>query len=205
MEQFEFVVSYYNSPSNLMMCLGSIMSQTANNWKIHVVADGDSGDPKSYQKIINYFDGDTRIQFSRTESRSNDFGYTPRDYAIKRSTSDWIVMTGHDNYYFPVFLEAFNACIDDKTNFIFCDMYHNYSNYEYGKAELRKIVYPNGFVRYEGIDLGCYASRTKFAKQIEIEKTLHWADGKYVADYWTKFCSDDGAIKKINRSFYVHN
>ena len=205
METFEFIIGAYGRPNELMMEINSIYAQKAKNWKIHVISDGDYD---GFDRVKKYFEGDDKIKFSTVygpNGRYNDWGFSPRQYGIDQSTADWIIMTGDDNYYFPVFLDNFNACVDGETNFIFCNMMHNYSNYVPEKTELRKVIYPDGFFRYEGIDIGCFASRAKYAKQIEIQKHLHWADGQYVADYWEKFCKEPKSIKKIDQVFYVHN
>ena len=35
----EFIIPTYNRPNQLLTVIGSILSQTNSNWKIHVVAD----------------------------------------------------------------------------------------------------------------------------------------------------------------------
>lgn len=195
---FEFVIPTYNRPNELMMTIHSIYSQSAKNWKISVVADAPY---KGLDKIIKYFDGDDKISFHTLEGGPHkDWGHTPRIHGMMNATEEWLIMTGDDNYYFPCFLDAFNSCIDEKTNFIFCDMYHNYTGYVPEKSELRKIGN-----RYEGMDIGAFATRTKFAKTIPFRKELHWADGQFAGEYWEAYCLEQGAIKHINRGFYVHN
>lgn len=195
--KFEFVIPTYARPNQLMMSIHSIYSQTVDNWKISVVADAPYD---GLDKIIKYFEGDNRISFEILNGPHHDWGHTPRIHGMMKATEEWLIMTGDDNYYFPCFLDAFNQCIDDKTKFIFCDMYHNYSGYVYHSSELRKIGQ-----RYEGIDIGSYATRTSLAKTIPFKKELHWADGEFAADYWNAYCKEHGNIKKINRGFYVHN
>lgn len=202
-EKFEFIIPTYDRPNQLMMTIHSIYSQSVDNWRITVVVDAPY---KGLDKVIKYFDGDDRIRFDTTLKNGphNDWGHTPRIRGMEIAEEEWLIMTGDDNYYFPCFLEAFSSAVDDNTLFIFCDMYHNYSGYDYGSSELRKIPIPGGF-RYEGLDIGAFATRTKLAKQIPFYRHLHWADGKFAADYWEKHCKVHGSIKKIPKGFYVHN
>ena len=200
---FEFVIPTYKRPHQLMMTINCIYSQTVDNWRISVVADADY---EGYSKVVDYFKGDDRIRFHTLEGGpNNDWGHTPRIYGMQNAKEGWLIMTGDDNYYFPCFLEYFNRCVDDKTNFIFCDFYHNYTNYIPETAELRRIDTLDGNSRYEGLDVGCYATRSELAKKIPFQKHLHWADGQFAADYWSAFCREEGAIKKVNHRFYVHN
>ena len=201
MHNFEFIIPAYDSPSELMMCIGSIMSQKSSNWKISVVADGDFD---GLTKIINYFEDNDKIKFHVMETRSNDWGHTPRVWGLNNATEEWVIMTGHDNYYFPPFLDAFNGAVDDTTNFMFCDMYHNYSDYVYETSQLRKVVFPNGAWRMEGLDIGAFASRREMAVQIPFNTKVHWADGLFAAEYWEKFCHAPGSIKHIPKGYYVH-
>lgn len=202
----EFIIPTYNRPHSLMMTIHSIYSQSADNWRISVVADAPYD---GFEKVKNYFDGDDRITFDCLQGPHNDWGHTPRIHGLQKSNHPWNIMTGDDNYYFPCFLEAFNMCIvKPDVNFVFCDMYHNYSNYEYGSSELRQVELPPGYsekYRYEGMDIGAFATRTELAKQIPFHKHLHWADGKFAADYWNEFCRSNGNIIKITKAFYVHN
>lgn len=196
--KFEFVIPTYNRPNQLMMAIHSIYSQTADNWKISVVADAPYN---GLEKIMNYFTGDDRISFTILEGGPhNDWGHTPRIHGMMNATEEWLVMTGDDNYYLPCFLDAFNYFVDDNTNFIFCDLLHNYGNYVPGRSELRKIGN-----RYEGLDIGCYATRTKLAQTIKFRRELHWADGQFAADYWSTHCREQGNIKKIDGIYYIHN
>lgn len=203
MHNVEFIIPAYDMPSQLMMCVGSIMSQTANNWKVTVVCDGEF---KGLNKILQYFEGEDKIRFHVMEGGPhNDWGHTPRKWGLENATEEWVIMTGHDNYYFPPFLDAFNKAIDDKTHFVFCDMYHNYADYVYETSQLRKVVFPNGSWRMEGLDIGAFASRREMAVQIPFNTELHWADGLFAAMYWEKFCKESGSIKHIPKGYYVHN
>ena len=203
MSNVEFIISAYNRPNHLMMAINCIYAQTATNWKVTVVADAPFD---GLDKVKGFFEGDDRIRFHTIEGGPHkDWGNTARMWGIANSTEEWIVMTGDDNYYFPVFLESMNAAMTDKTQFIFCDMYHNYANYVYEKSELRKIVYPDNSFRFEGMDIGAFASKSEYARQVTYYPKWHCADGAYAAEYWEKFCKDPESIVRIPRGLYVHN
>jgi glycosyltransferase involved in cell wall biosynthesis len=203
--KFEFVIPAYGKPHHLMMAIESIYCQTVSNWKISVYADGQYD---GFDKVGKYFDGDDRISFEVMESRSNDWGHSPRVHGMMKATEEWLIMTGDDNYYMPCFVEAFTSCAKENANFIFCDFLHNYSGYVPEKARLDKVQFQhNGIIghRYEGMDIGCFATRTKLAQTVPYNKKLHWADGQFAADYWEAHCKHPESIVHINRHFYVHN
>lgn len=190
--KIEFIIPTYNRPNQLMTVISSIFSQTSPNWSIHVVADGIYD---GYQKVKDYFIGDNRIKFTELNGPHKDWGHTPRNYGLEHATEEWIVMTGDDNYYVPIFVDSFLSAVDDSTHFVLCNMIHNWVNNEYH--------YINSVPRLGAIDIGNFMVRTQLAKKIKLDIKKIDADGYFVEEYLTKY--SEGSIKKINKSLYVHN
>lgn len=190
--KIEFVIPTYNRPHQLMGIISSIFSQTSPNWKIHVVADAIYD---GYQKIKDYFEGDDRIRFSELNGPHNDWGHTARNYGLGLATEEWIVMTGDDNYYMPVFVEEFLNVVDEKTHFVLCNMIHNWVNKEYH--------YINSVPKLGAIDIGNFMTRTQLSNKLTLDITKGDSDGLFVEKYIRKY--PDGSIKKINKPLYVHN
>jgi glycosyltransferase involved in cell wall biosynthesis len=190
--EVEFIIPTYNRPHHLMCVINSIYSQTNPNWRIHVVADAIYD---GYDKVKNYFIDDEKIKFSELEGPHNDWGHTARQYGVDNSKSEWVVMSGDDNYYVPHFLDYFLNSVDGETTFVFCDMIHNWINNEY--------VYLKTYPKKDHIDIGCFMSKTEMAKQIRLDKTRGDADGLFVEEYLTKF--PNGKIMYIPKPLYVHN
>jgi hypothetical protein len=144
----------------------------------------------SFLNLIN----DDRIKLTNLPERYNDWGHTPRNYGVEHATSEWVIMTGEDNYYCPEFVDQMLQVCKGQ-HFVYCDMVHNWMNKEYipikSKLEL-------GF-----IDIGCYMVKTNMAKKIKLNVKEEWADWYFVLDFVKKY--EHAKIKKVNKILYVHN
>jgi glycosyltransferase involved in cell wall biosynthesis len=193
MSKIEFVIPTYERTDHLMCIINSIYAQRSDKWKIHVVAD--CPPEGQLNKVMKYFEGDDRIKFTITDKRYNDWGHTPRNIGVQMATEDWVVMTGEDNYYVPVFVDHFLAEVTNDTHFIYCDMIHNWVNSEYAYIPAEPV--------YGRIDIGNFASRTELAKQIPLQTKIVHADFLFVDEYLKKFPT--GKLKYIKKPLYVHN
>jgi glycosyltransferase involved in cell wall biosynthesis len=193
----EFIIPTYNRPNQLLTVIGSILSQTNSNWKIHVVADAIY---HGYENVKDFFSSNEKIKFSELSGPHNDWGHTPRIYGLENATEDWIVMTGDDNYYTPNFVDTFLSTIDNNTNFIYCDMLHNHDTFH---TNSYKYFDTKPQVNY--IDIGNFATRVEMAKHISFNRGSYGADGEFVESYIKTYCNDSQNIKKINKALYIHN
>lgn len=193
----EFVIPAYGRPYPLLTIIGSILSQSNKNWKIHVVADGDF---TGYGEIKNFFSGIEKIKFTELNGPHNDWGHTPRNYGLKNATEEWVIMTGDDNYYTPNFVDTFLSNINEQTNFIYCDMLHNHETHH-----TKPYTYFSSQPKINYIDIGNFASRASLAKEIPLNPKSFAADGEFVEEYLKLFCQNSNSIKKINQALYVHN
>ena len=175
-----------------MVILSSLVAQTNPNWKAHIVIDGITN---KYFKVKEFFQSDERIRFSHLETNSKDWGHTPRQYGLDQATEEWVVMTGDDNYYVPIFVEDMLKAVNKSTHFIYCNMVHNWVNNDYIPLDSEPKVYK--------IDIGNFMVRTELGKQIKLQKHLNEADGIYVEEYLNTF--KGMKPKKINKLLYVHN
>lgn len=189
----EFIIPTYNRIDHLMCVISSIVAQTNPNWKIRVISD--ASPEGTLDKIMDYWKSEDRISFTILKERHNDWGHTPRNIGLNESKEEWVVMSGEDNYYTPLFVEEFLKEADKDTNFVFCNIVTNYNNQQYIPMQCRLEL---GF-----IDIGCYMVRPELARQIGLElKYKEVADGVLAGKYVKKF---GGKIKKINKILYVHN
>ena len=188
----EFIIPTYNRPNQLMGVISSIFSQTSPNWKIHVVADSVYD---GYDKVKNYFYNDGRIRFSELNGPHRDWGHTARNYGLQNATEEWVVMTGDDNYYVPIFVQDFLNEVDDNTHFVYCNMVHNWTQQQYLVINSKPIA--------GGIDIGNFMTRTQLSNKLKIDITKGDADGLFVEEYLLKY--PYGTIKKINKVLYIHN
>ena len=193
MSKIEFIIPTYNRPHHLMCTINSIFAQRSEDWSIHVVAD--CPPEGTLDKIIKYFGGDDRIRFTILPERYNDWGHTPRNYGLEHAKEEWVIMTGEDNYYTPVFVDHMFSRANPDVHFVYCDMIHNWTNSQYVHIQCKP--------EWGHIDIGNFMVRTEFAKQIKLDVSNIQADGKFVEEYLQKF--PKGKIEKINKPLYVHN
>jgi glycosyltransferase involved in cell wall biosynthesis len=193
MEKIEFIIPSYNRPDKLMTILMSIKCQSLNQWKVHVVADAQY---EGFDNVRNYFEGDDRFKFSVLNGPHGDWGHTARNYGLEHAEEKWVVMSGDDNYYMPLFVEIFLNSIKMRhdVNFVHCNLVHNWVNNEY----ISLVSVP----KVNGIDIGNFMTRTKFAKQLRLDVTKGNADGIFVEEFNNKF---KGNIVHLNQFLYVHN
>jgi hypothetical protein len=137
---------------------------------------------------------DDRIKFTNLPVRYNDWGHTPRNYGVEHSTSEWVVMTGEDNYYCPEFVNEMLQVSDGK-DFVYCNMVHNWSNKEY--------IGINTLLQFGRIDIGCFMVKTDIAKTIKLKVSEEWADWYFVEEFMKKH--KDANIIKLDKVLYVHN
>ena len=193
----EFIIPAYDRTDHLMTVISSIVAQTVGNWKIHVVID--RPDDLTLEKIGNiaaYYLYEDRIKFTVLDKRYNDWGHTPRNYGLQKATSEWVIMSGEDNYYVPTFVENFLKYSDDEeVNFVFCNMVHNYVDDQY--------IPINGEIEYGKIDIGNFMTRRINAQKLQLDPTLNQADFKFVTEYIERF--NQGKVVKIDKLLYVHN
>jgi glycosyltransferase involved in cell wall biosynthesis len=191
--KIEFIIPTYNRPYKLMTIISSIKAQSIDAWKIHVVADAMY---EGYDEVKNIFINDPRIRFSELNGPHGDWGHTARNYGLQEATEEWVVMTGDDNYYVPVFCELFLQSIENEpsVNFVYCNMVHNWVNNDY--IPVRSVPQING------IDIGNFMSKTENAKQLRLDVNEADADGRFVEEYLQKF---PASILHIDKLLYVHN
>jgi glycosyltransferase involved in cell wall biosynthesis len=193
MRKIEFIIPTYNRPDKLMSILMSIKCQSLNQWKVHVVADAPYD---GFDSVRDYFSGDERFKFSVLNGPHKDWGHTARNYGLELAEEEWVVMSGDDNYYMPLFVEIFLNSIKNRydANFVHCNLIHNWVSNNY----IALISLP----KVNRIDIGNFMTRTKFAKQLKLDVTKANADGIFVEEYINKF---KGNIIHLEQFLYVHN
>jgi len=192
MSKIEFVIPTYKRPDNLMVILSSLVAQTNPNWTAHVVIDGITNE---YFRVKEFFQPEERIRFSHIEDGpSKDWGHTPRQYGLDNAKEEWVVMTGDDNYYVPVFVDEMLKSTG-KTHFVYCNMVHNWVNNDYIPVDSEPIRYR--------IDIGNFMVKTELGKNIKLHKHLNEADGIYVEEFLKTY--PGLKPKKISKILYVHN
>ena len=185
----EFIIPTFQRPRELKSMLSSLIAQTANNWKA-IVAIDNPHDSENIKLVYSF--NDERISYLLMNKRWNDWGHTPREICKQISDSDYIIMTGDDNYYCPILIEELNKILIHSPGMVYWDMIHSHFMYQYFQC-----------LPFSGqIDMGAFATKTSLAKQIPLT-TKFDADGQFVEDFKKKFPNEE--IKKIKKTLFVHN
>ena len=179
-----------------------------------LVNDGDEGDDyEEAEKVSLQYTSDSRISFFAVP-KGNSWGHNCRNFGIRNNPSEWLVLTGHDNYYVPTFIESVESILDrnnHELDFIYWNMIHSYYRYNFSRPPNTPIINPGGpdpaylpstKINAGKIDIGAFAVRNKIAKTGKLNEERPESDWPYVA----RLVSYPGIrIAKITRCLYVHN
>ena len=165
MEKLEFIVPTFKDDIQLMGLIYSLIAQSNNNWTAHIISDGEY---EGFNEVVEHFCLNNQIKFSTIKGPNNDWGHTARNYGLKHSSEEWVVMTGAD---------------------------HNEAHYKHYQVLETQL-------RVNEIDMGCFATRSKYSKQIKLDTKSYQADWRFVENYRILYPSKVNHIKKV---LYVHN
>lgn len=191
----EFVIPTFQRHYNLLVLINSIVVQTYDNWKIHIVSDGK--DELKEEMIKPYLEKfSEKIKYSTIKGPNKDWGHTAREYGLMNCKSEWVLMTGDDNYYVPKFIQEFTDAINsvDNCGFVFCNMVHDHKKYQVIDSRIERKF----------IDIGNFISKTELGKTIGFKFRDYGADWHYINAYQNKYKNDYKFIK-LNKILYVHN
>lgn len=200
----EIIAVTYNHGYKLKCFIDSIRSQSADNWRLHIIHDGGGELYDSTKKDLenNGYLKDNRIKFSKTEERYNDYGHSLRDFGLKNpiSDSDYTVITNCDNYYAPEWISFLNNSFHKDADFIMWDCVHNHA----GNPSFDRLC-PYGLSSSQAaegyIDMGAAAIKTDIAQKTGFKSKGFNADWDYFSEC-LKFCQ---RITKIPCILFVHN
>lgn len=97
------VIATHNRADKLVRAIWSVIGQTYSDWILYVIGDKCPTLEKTMQGLTNEIPKDVlekRIRWWNLESNSNDFGATPRNYAVRmHAITDWVCFLDDDNQY----------------------------------------------------------------------------------------------------------
>lgn len=197
-KSFNFVVPTYNGGTKLECFINCMLSQTCDDYHVTVVSDGP--EPDTLKQMSKYFEY-KNISYYALDKRTNDYGHTPREYGMMVSDCKYTVMTGFDNYYMPVFVEIFsNAVKSSEVGLIYCDFV-----LDHVRENLKYNGYINAKPQVNYIDIGCFATLTRLAKQIGFKFRGFAADWDFFKAVSSIVTDSKLNTVKISQTLYVHN
>lgn len=187
----DFIIPTYQRYDQIKGTLYSLVSQYNTDWSAQVIIDDIKNDT-----IVNIIKdiNDSRISYTFAGQRYNDWGHTPREIGKQQSESQYIIMTGDDNYYVPTLVEELKLVANNSSTpaLIYWDMIHSHRNYH--------AFY--SILTHGGIDMGAFATRNDIAKTIKLSSNFA-ADGEFIATMLTSYPLEK--FVKIDKFLYVHN
>lgn len=186
----DFIIPTFNRTDAIKSMLSSLIVQTNNNWTATVVIDSDKYASLIIEVIQNL--NCKNIKYIVTDKRYNDWGHTPREIGKQLSQDEYIIMTGDDNYYIPIFVDELIKISSDLPGVVYWDMVHSHYGYSYFNC---KPV-------FNQIDMGAFATRRDIAQSIKLN-TTYAADGEYIELIKHQYPNEK--IVKINKVLFVHN
>jgi len=191
----DIIIPTFNRYNLLKCMLYSLIAQYDPDWTATVVIDNVETSEESIT-IIDVIKqiSDSRIRYINTDRQYNDWGHTPREIGKQQSESQYIIMTGDDNYYVPTLVNELKVVAREHNtpSLIYWDMIHSHFNYALLKCQLI----------FDQIDMGAFATRRDVAQKIKLNNT-YTADGWFIHDLNTLFENEDKI--KINKVLFTHN
>jgi glycosyltransferase involved in cell wall biosynthesis len=193
--KIEFIIPTYNQPKQLMTILGSLLSQTSPDWICQVISDGDEHSVNQENIRLIRSLNDDRIKYVKIDGPNKDWGHTARNYGLDKSTEDWIVMSGSDNYYVPTFVENFlREGQEEFVDLIYCNFVHEFNCDDYQPVPAKMEL---GYM-----DIGNYMCRKRIIREMRLDKDVYEADWIFLQQYIKRI---PGMVVKIDKILYVHN
>lgn len=159
MRTVHFFATYFEQGNKALTLIQSLLSQTADNWKLTICSNGDESLLSFRDQFQFLWDGDDRITFKVTEENSGYWGALNRKAFIENDLKDdeLLVNTSVEDIYIPKTVEYIN---ERKENFIYWDFSHHHFDYKTSMA----IAQP----RIKKIDWGSYAVLGEYAKSVKM-------------------------------------
>jgi glycosyltransferase involved in cell wall biosynthesis len=108
---FTFITPTFRRPAAVLKrCLDSVEGQAYANWRQIVVVDDATVEPHIPADLLATYTSPQR-EFVALGRASNNSGNSPRQFAIERATTDFVVFLDDDNVIFPNYLEVMAAAL----------------------------------------------------------------------------------------------
>jgi hypothetical protein len=186
MIDLEIIAVTYKQGFLLRAFVDSILAQTNENWKLHLVHDG----PWEMKEATFYSMLDERITISSSPMRYADWGHSLRARTIPNlDNSRYTLITNGDNYYTPVFIREMTKYEED---LIYCDFIHSHQEYR-RMFETHLVI--------SQIDCGALIVKTDIVKRIGWNYRNFAADWEFVREVMEL----NPTTRKVEKTLFVHN
>lgn len=119
--QISFIVSAYNRPESLKLCLHSLRLQTYPDWEAIVVDRADT----IYNSSVHA--GSCLDQNITYVSEMSPNKYYSCETGAKIAKGEWLCFPSDDSYYVPQFAARMIKCGEDnEADLVYCDLVHGH-------------------------------------------------------------------------------
>lgn len=199
----EVICSAYQRFGSLRVLIQSFLNQTDSNWNLHVLHDGPSVE---FNKLADSYMSEyaSRLRFSSSEKRFNDYGHSLREIGLRASTGDYVLITNDDNYYVPVYMRLVNLAIARcSPDLIIYDMVHSHE-FPGNRIQESYSFFPTAFMR-NSLDMGSGLVKGDLARMSNFKDKGFAADWDYFSNIAYAARDSQMRIIKIPKILFVHN
>jgi len=189
MRTVHFFATYYEQHDKAYTLIQSLLSQTADNWKLTICSNAD-------KSVYDLKIDDPRITIMCTETNTEFWGALNRKAFIDNQLLDdeLLINTSVEDYYIPKLVEYLNTRSED---FIMWDFSHHHFAY----STFFAITHP----RVNKVDWGNFAIKGHYAKQVDMSNlpTVNPENRQEViyTDGWKNFRADGYFVEYTFRQF----
>lgn len=187
----------YEAPLPLRVLCDSVLLQTDPRWVLHVIHDGPPSD--AILKVMDLPEyADERVHFVSNPVNTGHWGnLLRRKYLeeLEADIDDYVLLTNHDNYYVPRFVEFMLSAGNPDTAIIYCNTVHNHLTYSGQVSELK----------VGKVDSGAFIVNVPLAKEVGYKHNVGHADGIFARRCRIATIKKGLRITHINKFLFVHN
>jgi glycosyltransferase involved in cell wall biosynthesis len=134
------IMPCYNQEEFVLEAIQSVIDQTYQNWELIIVNDGSTDNSKNV--IVNYLTAleDSRISF---HSIKNSGVSHARNFAIRKSSGEYILPLDADDKLHPLYLENTVEIMTSDENLIIVYSEVEFFGAKHGKLNVREFSYKN--------------------------------------------------------------
>lgn len=118
-----FIVSAFNRPTELKLCLLSLILQTRRDWTAVITDNSKHPDMSAAFSDVILDLSDPRLHYLYTGDRANNC-YASAEIGAQAATGTWLIFPSEDSYMVPEFLERMLEAEQD-VDLAYCDILYD--------------------------------------------------------------------------------